>query len=623
MKTNFLSQTLTEALEDDEEDFCDSLNFSNVNDSSFNVSSAISELLDPNKTLPEMRENFDDFEAAAEMAPNEGCWNESLNKPQLKKKITEQASPAITRKVSLKMEPLAIKPLRNPRKSLSKLITNNNLNSFVEVSTKDAIPDLETILLEKSRSGSGTIAERKKPATSSDIKTSLDIGWLERNASGLDAQYLPATSSNLSAASSFGLSNLRVNSSKSLLTSQSSVAISEEKYHVAEASDLDEVSNSEDEAEVARPLLHVAKKRRLSLDTEAPQMLEIAQKHIGHLETIDENEKPNIIEASDENLEGKESEDSPPVLKRKRSMIKRSKDGISKITKTATRLLTRNKKQIIPEADEEQQPEEPDLNFLIDSNLNEMTNVPRASEKELKTTEKLFDDYLKHDVASTTMQPHKLVDALTKAKKDVLQKKIASGTLNENYVRVNLKKKIFVRGKKAFSFSKYKKTAWKSKKAAALSGPEMDMRGCDGGVLKCFSCGGVGHFAQQCKVKGDNLLPIDAEVEEESPFPTLDEAAQMASEQKLLVHSKKPDLLPVSSNDIWKQLKDHSDEEVEAVEADKENEDGNTELDGSLPEPQKVSLTNVNVFVFYCFGFSLTSVTPFPRISSRNRDCLI
>ncbi|XP_067009725.2 ATP-dependent DNA helicase Q4 [Anabrus simplex] len=114
------------------------------------------------------------------------------------------------------------------------------------------------------------------------------------------------------------------------------------------------------------------------------------------------------------------------------------------------------------------------------------------------------------------------------SEKELLQKKVASGQVNENFVRINLKKKVYARGKKNSNFSKYKKLQWKKKKKAGGYGDDTTYSG--GTILKCFSCGEAGHFAQHC-LKGDKLLPQDNEEEEdESPFPTLEEAALMAAE---------------------------------------------------------------------------------------------
>lgn len=129
-----------------------------------------------------------------------------------------------------------------------------------------------------------------------------------------------------------------------------------------------------------------------------------------------------------------------------------------------------------------------------------------------------------------------------------LEEKIKSGKLNENFVTVNLRKKVFVKGKKTMNYSKYKKGIWKQKKAAALYGPEMDMRGCDGGIQSCFQCGMPGHFANDCKVKGDKLLPSNAELDDISPFPTLKEAQQLAAQKAVVVHSKNLLKLPEAAN---------------------------------------------------------------------------
>ncbi|XP_066148389.1 ATP-dependent DNA helicase Q4 [Euwallacea fornicatus] len=152
--------------------------------------------------------------------------------------------------------------------------------------------------------------------------------------------------------------------------------------------------------------------------------------------------------------------------------------------------------------------------------------------------------------------------------KDKLEQKMALGNLNENYVTINLRKKVFVRGKKGHNFSKYKKSLWKSKKKA-LYGPDMDMGGCDGGKLVCFNCGQEGHFAQKCKAtKGDALLPLAAEEEEECGLPSLEEATKMASESSLFV--RKP-VIPFKKDeengeDEWI---DDVDEDLLVAEIDK------------------------------------------------------
>ncbi|XP_017875083.1 ATP-dependent DNA helicase Q4 isoform X2 [Ceratina calcarata] len=131
--------------------------------------------------------------------------------------------------------------------------------------------------------------------------------------------------------------------------------------------------------------------------------------------------------------------------------------------------------------------------------------------------------------------------------KEKLEKKIADGKMNENFVRINLKKKVFVRGKKHFNFSKYKKNQWKERKKELESG-EGSLAVADFvekiGTHGCFICGERGHFSRRCpKRKGDDLVPLD-EIDEDSEFPTLEQAQEMASKNAIVAHASRIDRLP-------------------------------------------------------------------------------
>jgi len=81
-------------------------------------------------------------------------------------------------------------------------------------------------------------------------------------------------------------------------------------------------------------------------------------------------------------------------------------------------------------------------------------------------------------------------------KREILERKVCTGEANDNFVRINIKKKVYVRGRKTNNYSKYKKAEWKKKKKMACS--EGDDKADSTGMLKCFKCGDVGHFARNC-----------------------------------------------------------------------------------------------------------------------------
>ncbi|XP_058838273.1 ATP-dependent DNA helicase Q4-like isoform X1 [Topomyia yanbarensis] len=211
---------------------------------------------------------------------------------------------------------------------------------------------------------------------------------------------------------------------------------------------------------------------------------------------------------------------------------------------------SKKEKSVAPE--DLPKPEEDFNEYVLEFGIESLSNVPRIDIGELKKSTETIKEFIQ-GVPAKKVGSRRKNDEVESANAAALRKKVAAGKLNENFVRVDLKKKVFVRGKKTINYSRYKKSLWKKKKVASLAGPDMDMGGCDGGVLTCFQCGGVGHMARSCKVKGENLLPLDAVGEEESPFPTLEEADSMAKAKSLVVHANKIENLPVVDNPLWKE----------------------------------------------------------------------
>ncbi|XP_029668256.1 ATP-dependent DNA helicase Q4 [Formica exsecta] len=131
-----------------------------------------------------------------------------------------------------------------------------------------------------------------------------------------------------------------------------------------------------------------------------------------------------------------------------------------------------------------------------------------------------------------------------------LEKKMDTGTMNNNFVRINLKKKVFVRGKKNFNLFKYKRNQWKQRKKLASSESSLDAADLiDKNGITCFKCGESGHFAKRCTTFRDAaLLPLN-EIDESTNFPTLEEAEKMASKNaQVVARSHRIDRLPEGSS---------------------------------------------------------------------------
>lgn len=124
--------------------------------------------------------------------------------------------------------------------------------------------------------------------------------------------------------------------------------------------------------------------------------------------------------------------------------------------------------------------------------INDLDDMPLA--KRLKSdTEYSFQSVTKPEIILPYKNSKKKLvakDEKIDHKQEMLEKKVASGDANKNYVKINIEKKRYARGKKTMTFSKYKKQKWKDMQKYNSSR--------NAGIIKCYKCGDVGHFSKAC-----------------------------------------------------------------------------------------------------------------------------
>ncbi|XP_017018378.1 ATP-dependent DNA helicase Q4 [Drosophila kikkawai] len=533
---------------------------------------------------------------------------------------------------------------RNPRKPLShsslnaSSTSNSSLNQVKDKDMAEELPDFETILLRKAQEyKEKELLMASNPLPKEAIKTQVDEGWLQRNTKENALEAVTTTTSaepnnNAAAApkkTNFGLANLDLSKlqptvkeeerkveEKKVEPMMASVPtptpISRNTPPVEQPTDSDSdsvVAESEEEPE-PQEYRQLAKRRRI-LPTVPGEATEVVAEP-----------KPETVPPEDLDFSADEEADdatyAPPKVKKEKAKRKQAagkrqtakpkaevnpqkkpKEKAEKKPKIKAEKKPRNTKKTSasaqtasepPEDEEDQaQPLNPeDLKYVLALEAGDITSVPRINSQELEkadaTAQRYINTFTTAPLAGTSGGGSSMqVDEKRLAARKKMEERIAAGKLNENFVTINIQKKKFSRGKKTVNFSKYKKQQWRHKKrVAALSGPDMDMGGCDGGVLTCFQCGGVGHFAQQCKVKGDSLLPLSAQLEEDpSPFPTLAEVQEMASQGAIIAHSRNISRLPEAANKAILEKEKETDEEEVEDEDDEEDQQQHPDPDWS------------------------------------------
>ncbi|XP_018315009.1 ATP-dependent DNA helicase Q4 isoform X2 [Mycetomoellerius zeteki] len=255
----------------------------------------------------------------------------------------------------------------------------------------------------------------------------------------------------------------------------------------------------------------------------------------GRVKQVSNNFDPSYIEQNN-----KEPKTRTKTNKKSKSQRNKEKTTDNKKKFDVKRKFSKRESSL--EKDNKEQSLDLEMKKIPTYNVEMLQTIPRSNIKPsgignliMQFSETVSTDAMKKDVLISSTASTKLTA------KEKLEKKMAAGTMNDNFVRINLKKKVFVRSKKNFNFVKYKRNQWKQRKKD-LTSSESNLDAADlidKNSMTCFKCGESGHFVKNCSASKNNaLLPLE-EIDDSSNFPTLEEAEKMANEAAIIAHNHK------------------------------------------------------------------------------------
>ncbi|CAL4059133.1 unnamed protein product, partial [Meganyctiphanes norvegica] len=202
---------------------------------------------------------------------------------------------------------------------------------------------------------------------------------------------------------------------------------------------------------------------------------------------------------------------SPRVI-RKKILAKRTISNISSPNKLLERNIENKARKSIKVANKNDQ-----VNDISNQKDSLQNSVPKSTGAAGEYNEQ--DDIDAHGIKAHSSNT-KIV-----TKEDRFAKKVSTGNVNQNFVKINLKKKTFVRGKKTMTGEKYRRAEWKKKQLykSAEQGNATAVK-----TLTCYKCGDFGHWAKFCPGRSEKLMGIEQYDENESTFLSLEDAANMA-----------------------------------------------------------------------------------------------